>query len=92
MTDQVRVPHTLQLLLERDLLALNRAVGALRRVNLPLESVRLGPAETPGLDWLTVTLKGDAASIDTAARKLRRLSGVRTVALVPTAEPRTVPV
>jgi len=91
MTDPVGVSHTLQLLLDRDLLALSRAVGALRRVNLPMESVRLGPAETPGLEWLTVTLKGDGASIDTAARKLRRLSGARAVALVPTAE-RTVPV
>ena len=91
MTDPVGVSHTLQLLLDRDLLALSRAVGALRRVNLPMESVLLGPAETPGLEWLTVTLKGDGASIDTAARKLRRLSGARAVALVPTAE-RTVPV
>ena len=92
MTDLAGVSHTLQLLLNRDLLALSRAVGALRRVNLPMESVRLGPAETPGLDWLTVTLQGDGASIDTAARKLRRLSGARAVALVPTAELRTVPV
>ena len=92
MTDQVGVSHTLQLLLDRDLLALNRAVGALRRVNLPIESVLLGSAETPGLDWLTVTLKGDGASIDSAARKLRRLSGVHAVALAPTAELRTVPV
>ena len=92
MMDPAGVSHTLQLLLDRDLLALSRAVGALRRVNLPMESVRLGPAETPGLDWLTVTLQGDGASIDTAARKLRRLSGARAVALAPTAERRTVPV
>jgi len=92
MTKHTGVPRTLQLLLDRDLLALNRAVGALRRSNLPIERVTLGAAEAPGLDWLTVTLQGDGATLETAVRKLRRLSGVRAAALVPETEVRTAAV
>jgi len=76
-------PRALTVLLDRDLLALNRVVGALRRYNLAIEGITLGPAESPGRDWLTITLKRDSATLDTTVQKLRRVSGVRAAALLP---------
>jgi ketol-acid reductoisomerase len=76
-------PRALTVLLDRDLLALNRVVVALRRYNMPVESLTLGPAKSPGLDWLTFTPQRDSAMLDTAVQKLRRLSGVRAAALLP---------
>ena len=85
-------PRQLTVLLDRDLLALNRAVGALRCGNLSIESITLGAAEAPGLDWLTIRLKHGGASLDTTVRKLRRLSGVHAAALVPENEGQAAPV
>ena len=83
MTAQPGASRALTVLLDRDVLALNRTVGALRRTNLPIESVTLGPATDPGLDRLTIILNSDGATLDTTVRKLRRLSGVRSASIDP---------
>jgi len=89
VTAQPGAPTSLTVLLDRDLLALNRTVGALRRSNLPIERLALGPAEDPGLDRLTIILKSDGATVDTTILKLRRLSGVRAATVSRADERRT---
>ena len=69
--------HALSLLLDHELAALNRAVGALRRRNLPIESIALGPGELAGQVRLTVIVNSDEATAEMTMRKLQTLSGVR---------------
>ena len=69
----------LSLVVEQDLLALGRAVGELRRRNLRVSSITLGPG--PGADAgqarLTVIVDADEGTVEMAMRKLLKVSGVR---------------
>ncbi len=69
--------HALSLVLDHELLALNRAVGELRRHNVPIESLAVGPSDVPGQARLTVIVNTDEATAETTMRKLHKLSGVR---------------
>lgn len=80
------VPHAVSVLLDQELLALNRTVGALRRRNLPIESIAVGPAEAPGLARLTIILNSDEATVGMTVKKLQKLSGVRTAVTFPVDE------
>ena len=71
--------QVVSILLSQELLALERAVGELRRRNLPIESITVGPGEAPGTSCLTVILSTDEAGADMTAKKLNKLSGVRDV-------------
>src|SRR5207245_2571779 len=51
------VAQALSLLLDHGLLALNRAVGELRRRNLPIESLAVGPGDAPGQARLTAFVR-----------------------------------
>jgi len=73
-------------LLEDDLLALNRAVGIVRRRNLPIVSVSLGPSTRVGVSRLTTVLATDQASVDRMANQLRKMVGVLEVTVTPEAE------
>jgi len=73
------VAQVVSILLDQELLALERAVGELRRRNLPIESITVGPGEAPGTSCLTVILSTDEAGADMTAKKLNKLSGVRDV-------------
>ncbi|HXG43824.1 MAG TPA: acetolactate synthase small subunit [Gemmatimonadales bacterium] len=66
-------------LLEDDLLALNRAIGIIRRRQLPVESFRAGPAAAPGVTSLTLVLGADRGAVDRLAAQLRKMVGVREV-------------
>ncbi|MGH7537039.1 MAG: acetolactate synthase small subunit [Gemmatimonadales bacterium] len=83
MTGGSAVPHAVSVLLDQELLALNRTVGALRRRNLPIESIAVGPAGAPGLARLTIILNSDVATVDTTVKKLHKLSGVRAAVTFP---------
>ncbi|HEU5262187.1 MAG TPA: acetolactate synthase small subunit [Gemmatimonadales bacterium] len=83
MTEGSAVPHAVSVLLDEALLALNRTVGVLRRRNLPIESIAVGPAGAPGLARLTIILNSDEATVDTTVKKLRNLSGVRAAVTFP---------
>jgi acetolactate synthase I/III small subunit len=67
------------MLLDQELVALNRAVGELRRRNLPIASLAVGPTDLPGVTRLTVVFDTDEAAADMAVKKLHKLSGVRGV-------------
>lgn len=70
-------------LLADDLLALNRATGILRRRNLPISSVSLGPAGRPGTLRLTCLITSDAPAAQRTANALRKMVEVREVAVYP---------
>jgi acetolactate synthase-1/3 small subunit len=69
----------ISVLLEDDLLALNRAIGIIRRRQLPVESFRAGPAAGSGATILTLVLGADQAQVDRLAAQLRKMVGVREV-------------
>ena len=68
-------------LLEDDMLALNRATGIIRRRNLSISSVSLGPTDRPGTIRLTCLVTTDRAAADRMANALRKMGEVREVAV-----------
>src|SRR5207244_9716930 len=81
--DGAPMAQALSLLLDRELLALNRAVGELRRRNLPIESLAVGPGDAPGQARLTVIVNTDDTTAEMTVRKLHKLSGVQSAARIP---------
>lgn len=77
MIPVMTAPHTVAVLLDDELISINRAVGVLRRRNLPFESISVGPTDAPGLSRLTVMLRSDEATVDRMVRQLEKTSGVR---------------
>ena len=75
--------HVVSLLLDRELLALNRVVGELRRRDVAVERISVRPAERPGLAQVTVVLDADAAVVAASLKKLQKLSGVRAAVTFP---------
>lgn len=72
---------TVSVLLDDELLTLNRAVGALRRRRLPVARFALGPAGA-GEARLTFVLTADASAADRVARHFAKLVGVRSVVVL----------
>lgn len=73
-------------LLQDDPLALNRAVGILRRRNLLVSSVSLGPASRVGLSRLTTILSTDEASVIRMGNALRKMVGILEVTVAAESE------
>lgn len=69
-------------LMPDDALALNRAIGILRRRNLGIESLSVGASERPGILRLTCGMAADRAAIDRAANQIRKMVGVLDVHVV----------
>jgi acetolactate synthase-1/3 small subunit len=78
--------HTVSVLLDDELLTLNRAVGALRRRRMGVARFALGPAGD-GEARLTFVLAADADAADRVARQLAKLVGVRSVVVLPGDQP-----
>lgn len=74
------------LLLQDDALTLNRAVGIVRRRNIPVTSVSLGPTTRAGVSRLTTILSTDQSAVVRMANALRKMVGVLEVTLVPESE------
>ncbi len=72
-------------LLEDRLITINRAVGLVRRRNLPVRSLSVGPTDTPGVLRLTLMMQSDDATAERAAQHLQKIIGVRDAAAMPTA-------
>jgi acetolactate synthase I/III small subunit len=81
--------HTVAVLLDDALVTLNRAVGVLRRRNVPIEGLALHPSGTAGVSRLTFVLKTDAATADRVAQQLNKTIGVRSVMLLPSEDSTT---
>jgi acetolactate synthase-1/3 small subunit len=75
--------QAVSVLLEDRLITLNRAVGLIRRRNLPVRSLAVGPTATPGLSRLTIMMNSDIATADRAVQHLQKMIGVRAAVAFP---------
>jgi acetolactate synthase-1/3 small subunit len=78
--------QAVSVLIEDRLVTLNRAVGLIRRRNLPVRSLALGPTTTPGVSRLTLMIQADTATADRAVQHLQKMIGVRGVVAFPSRE------
>jgi acetolactate synthase-1/3 small subunit len=78
--------HAISVLLEDDLLTFNRAIGVVRRRNLPIESIAVGPSQLAGVSRLTFIMQADEANADRLVRQLQKTFGVREAVLFPAEE------
>jgi len=85
----VNAPQTswvVTLVLEDDLLTLNRAMGIIRRRNLPVGNVAFGLTSRPGTLRLTCIVTSDRAAAERMANAMGKMAAVREVAVYPEAE------
>jgi acetolactate synthase-1/3 small subunit len=75
--------HAVAVLLEDRLITFTRAVGLLRRRNLPVRSIAVGPTDTPGVSRLTIMIQSDEATADRAVQQLQKMIGVREATAFP---------
>jgi acetolactate synthase I/III small subunit len=80
------VAQAVSVLLEDRLITLNRAVGLIRRRNLPVRSLAVGPTATPGISRLTIMIHSDTATADRAVQHLQKVVGVRAAVAFPARE------
>ena len=71
--------HTVAVLLDDGLATLNRAVGVLRRRNVPVEGLALHPSGTAGVSRMTFALKADAVTAERVTQQFQKMIGVRSV-------------
>jgi acetolactate synthase I/III small subunit len=79
----VTASRAVAVLLEDRLITFTRAVGLLRRRNLPVRSIAVGPTAVPGLSRLTIMMQSDETTADRAAQHLQKLIGVREAVAFP---------
>lgn len=79
--------HALSILLDEEMLTLNRAVGVLRRRNVPVAQLALGPSGTAGVLCLRFVTTTDEATVDRVVRQFRKTLGVRDVLVTKEEEP-----
>jgi len=75
--------QAVSVLLEDQLITFNRAVGLIRRRNLPVRSLAIGPTATPGLSRLTIMMQSDNATAERAVLQLQKMIGVRAAMAFP---------
>ncbi len=78
--------QAVSVLLEDRLITLNRAVGLIRRRNLPVRSLAVGPTDMPGLSRLTIMIHSDDATADRAVQHLQKMIGVRAAVAFPSSD------
>jgi acetolactate synthase-1/3 small subunit len=78
--------RAVSVLLEDRWITLNRAVGLIRRRNLPVRSLAVGPTATPGISRLTIMIHSDTATADRAVQHLQKVVGVRAAVAFPARE------
>ena len=69
--------HAVAVLLDDDLVTLNRVVGVVRRRNMPVTDITVGPSQMTGVLRLTFFTEGDDAAADRLLRQLEKTFGVR---------------
>jgi acetolactate synthase-1/3 small subunit len=78
--------HVVTALLEDRLITLNRVVGMIRRRNLSVRSIAVGPAAAPGVSRLTIMVNSDDDTAGRTVQHLQKVVGVRTAAAFPASE------
>src|SRR5437899_7178351 len=71
--------YAVSVLLDDGLVTLNRAVGVLRRRNVPVEQLAVGPSGTAGVSRLSFVTPIDATTVDRVVQQFRKIVGVREV-------------
>lgn len=79
----VSAAQAVAVLLDDRLISFTRAVGLLRRRNLPVRSIAVGPTATPGVSRLTIMMHSDEATADRAVKHLQKMIGVREAVAFP---------
>jgi len=74
--------YAISVLLDDGLMTLNRAVGVLRRRNVPVENLAVGPSGTAGVTRLSFVTPIDTAAVDRVVQQLRKIIGVRDVFVI----------
>lgn len=74
--------RTIRVQLDDGLLTLNRAVGVLRRRNVHVEDLVVGPSGAAGVTQLMFVLKTDDATADRVVQQFHKIVGVREVLVV----------
>ncbi len=75
--------YALTVVLDDHLLTLNAAVGLLRRRNIPVRSVTLGPHVTEGRSRLSAMIETDEAAAKRVAMLFEKLIGVEEARVTP---------
>jgi acetolactate synthase I/III small subunit len=70
-------------LLEDRLITFTRAVGLVRRRNMSVRSIAVGPTAAPGVSRLTIMINADEAAAARAVQHLDKVVGVRAAATFP---------
>ena len=78
--------HAVSVLLDDELLTFNRVIGVVRRRNLPVEGLAVGPSGRAGVVRLTCFTQADEAGAERMLRQLEKTHGVHAAALFPAAE------
>src|SRR2546423_12979707 len=65
------------------LITVTGAGGIIRRRNLPVRSLAVGPTTTPGLSRLTIMIQSDPATAERAVQHLHKLIGVHAATAFP---------
>jgi acetolactate synthase-1/3 small subunit len=73
--------HAVAVLVDDDLVTFNRVVGVVRRRNLPISGVAVGPSQMTGVSRLTFFTEADDAAADRLVRQLEKTFGVRAAAI-----------
>jgi acetolactate synthase-1/3 small subunit len=79
-------PRAVTVLIEDPLITFTRAVGLIRRRNLPVHSLAVGPTDVPGISRLTIMMQTDQATAERAAQHLQKIIGVRDATAIPPGE------
>lgn len=69
--------------LDDDVLALNRAIGIIRRRNISVPSLSIGESGRPGIQRLTCVVESDEDATLRMANQLRKMVGIHGVLLHP---------
>jgi len=73
--------HAVAVLLDDDLVTFNRVVGVVRRRNLPITGITVGPSQMTGVSRLTFFTEADDAAAERMLRQLEKTFGVRAATI-----------
>jgi len=73
--------HAVAVLLDDDLVTFNRVVGVVRRRNLPITGITVGPSQMAGVSRLTFFTEADDAAAERMLRQLEKTFGVRAATI-----------
>lgn len=79
LSDELRMKHTLSVLVEDEAGVLTRIAGLFARRGFNIESLAVGPTETAGVSRITMVVLGDNDSIEQLTKQLYKLINVLKV-------------